>query len=138
MKQLILAATLGLAACATEPVPRQEAVLHGQLPPIQREYRAMIVGWSRTYYATPRAIASPRISDPVPIRDGSGRLMYLICVSAQNLGRGGAPAGPELHAFGLGPNFFTAPQNRNGSTLVAQDCIDRPLTYRPFPELARG
>lgn len=138
MKQLLLCAIFALAACAPDTLPQQEAVGYSTLPPVQRDYKTLIANWGRNYYASPRAIASPAISDPVLIRDSLGRLLWLVCVRAENLGRGGAMPGPEVQAFGFAPNFFSAPLNRNGVSIVSDYCAEHPLTYRPFPELARG
>lgn len=126
---LTLAGPLGLSACMDGL--EQRAVVAGDLPPIDKEYRGSIVAWARSYYPAPRQIRAARISDPVLARDSTGRLVWLVCVEATT------PAtGPERQAFGFAPNYVSAPLARREASLTRDDC-ERPLAWRAFPQLDR-
>lgn len=115
----------------------QEAVAYGSLPPIERGYPARIALWARSFFVDPAAIAGSMISDPRLIRDGSGRLLWLVCLEAPNPLTTPPPARTQRHAFGFAPDFFTAPQERRGSSLTYEACDDPSLAWRPFRERAR-
>lgn len=132
-RRLTLLAMLALSACGT-PALHQEAVGPGALPPITADYRGSILAWARRSYVDRRTLAHPRLSEPELIRDSSGRLLWLVCLEVENRGR----PDPDLRAFGFAPNYFSAPLQRNGSSLVADYCRERRLAWTPFPELLRS
>lgn len=113
----------------------QQEVDGGTLAPITGEYRGMIVRWARRYYAEPKAIGPAAISDPVLVRDGTGRLLWLVCLEIPNPPVRTMPGAPERLAFGFSPEMFSAPHERNRTTLSRTDCESRPLAYRPFGDL---
>jgi hypothetical protein len=125
----------GLAACQDSTAPQQLDVGAATLPPIAKDYRAQIVDWARGFYRDPRTLQGTQISDPILIRDETGRLLWQVCIVADARGPDGRYMGPQRQAFGFAPNYFSAPLQRNNSTLIRENC-DRPLTWRPFPELS--
>jgi hypothetical protein len=127
----------GLGACQSAQAPDQLAVSPGDLPPIQADYRTRITAWARGFYAEPHTLRSTEISDPVLIRDQTGRLLWLVCISADSRASGGGYRGPQRQAFGFAPNFFSAPLERNKTTLIREDCDEHPLVWRAWPELQR-
>ena len=130
---LLLLAMLAITAC-TSPHLDQKAVGFGQLPPITREYRARILSWARHFYVETRPPGPAVISDPVLIRDATGRLLWLVCVEAPS----GLPR-PERLAFGFAPaDYFSAPLERRGATLTPETCGEHPLAFRPFPAFGRS
>jgi hypothetical protein len=133
----VLLAMVGLTACQGVGAPDQLAVSPGDLPPIQADYRARIVAWARGFYAEPRGLRSTEISDPLLMRDRTGRLLWLVCIAADSRERGGDYRGVQRQAFGFAPGIFSAPLERSRSTLIRQDCDEHPLVWRPWPELAR-
>lgn len=135
--RLLLSSALALAAASAASGQEQTAVGQGTLPPIQRDYKDRILAWSRTYYADSRSIRSAAISDPVLIRDDKGRLLWLVCVEAASSAPTARPDAVR-HAFGFAPNYVSAPQSRNGATLVRGACDERSLAWRPFPALGRS
>jgi hypothetical protein len=132
-----LFAALLLGAAAPAGAQDQEAVAFGSLPPIERGYRSRIAAWARNFFVDPTALRGLAISDPLLIRDGSGRLLWLVCLEAQNPLTAPPPKRTERHALGFAPDYFTAPQERRGSSLNFQICDEHPLVWRPFRELAR-
>jgi hypothetical protein len=130
---LAVSGVMGLAACQSTD---QTAVVAGDLPPIAPDYRVRITTWARGFYADPQSLRETRISDPKLIRDGTGRLLWLVCIEADARGDG-RHMGPQRQAFGFAPNYFSAPLERNRATLVRQDCDDPTLAWRPWPELQR-
>lgn len=133
----ILLASLLLGLAGPAPAQEQEAVAYGSLPPIPRDYRARIATWAQTFFVDPAALRGMSISDPMLIRDGTGRLLWLVCLDARNPLTTPPPARTERHAFGFAPGFFTAPQERRGSAITYETCDERPLTWRPFQLSAR-
>ncbi len=130
-KRLIILVALGLA-CTGARAQDQEALGLGALPPISPEYRDRIARWSRYYFPQPGAFRGSRVSDPVLIRDGAGRLLWLVCVEAGNVSRSTRPSASTRYAFGFAPGYFTAPRQRNGSPLINGACDERALAFRPF------
>lgn len=133
--RLALLALLGLSACAS--APEQEAVGLGELPPISRDYKGQVIAWAQGFFADRRALRQPVLSEPVLIRDSTGRLLYLVCLEVVNTASGARADGPERFALGFARNYFSAPLQRFGSSLTNQFCDERPLAFRPFPEIAR-
>lgn len=134
---LVLVAGLLLTGqvVAQEAAPGQLDIGPGSLPPLDKAYRNQIVDWARNFYVDPGSLTETEISDPVLVRDTTGRLLWQVCIVANARGRDGRYMGPQRQAFGFAPGFFSAPLNRNKSTLIREDC-DRPLTWRPWPQLA--
>lgn len=131
---LILAAGSGLAGC--EAAGRMDGVARGDLPAIRRDYRNVIVRWAEGFYAQPRDVRRARISDPELTRDGTGRLVWLVCVEADvNLRDGRSDR--QVVAFGFTPGDVSAPLQRDRSAVINGYCGERALAYRPFPALAR-
>lgn len=126
----------GLAACQGAG-PGPGLVAAGDLPPITPDYRKRIATWASEFYAEPRSLRGTQISDPVLMRDRTGRLLWLVCIEADARAAGGGYMGPQRQAFGFAPNYFLAPLERNNATLVRQDCDASPLIWRPWPELQR-
>jgi hypothetical protein len=106
----------GTGSCRLRRRGRIEAVAPGDLPPIRRDYRDLIVRWADGFYAPPRDVRRAGISDPTLVRDATGRLAGLSAsrlTSALRDGRsdrqvvafgftpgrpvGAAPAGPLRH-----------------------------------------
>lgn len=110
--------------------PDQRAAMPGSLPPIARDYRAKIAEWARRYYVEPAALRDAALSDPVLTRDGTGRLLWLVCLDVD---AGPAAGGRQLQAFGFAPNYVSAPLERSGSSLNREDCTRTPLTWRNWP-----
>ena len=134
---LAIMGLVGLAACQGTSRPDQLAVSAGDLPPITPDYRVRITDWARGFYAEPHSLRATEISDPVLIRDRTGHLLWLVCIAADSRQKGGDYRGPQRQAFGFAPNFFSAPLERNKTTLVRQDCDEQPLVWRPWPQLQR-
>ncbi len=128
-----LAVAIGGGAVAQE----QRELGPGHLPPIARDYKNQIAAWSRVFFADPKAIRDVLASDPVLIRDGTGRLMWLVCVQADNTYPYASQPQPNRYAFGFAPNYFSAPNERRFSTLTRDDCDLRSLTWRPFRTASR-
>lgn len=135
--RLLLLASLALGSASAASAQDQEAVAFGSLPPIQRDYRTKIASWARTFFVEPAALTGMTISDPLLIRDGTGRLLWLVCLEAHNPRTSPPPARTERHAFGFAPNYFTAPQERRGSSLTYETCYEHTLAWRPFRDTAR-
>ena len=133
---LAMSGLTGLAACQST-TPDQTAVAAGDLPPIAPDYRTRITTWARGFYAEPQRLQGTRISDPKLIRDGTGRLLWLVCIEASARERGGNQMQTQRQAFGFAPNYFSAPLERNRATLVRGDCDDPTLAWRPWPDLQR-
>lgn len=129
-----LAIPILLAAGSPARAFDQNAVALGGLPPIAHDYKARISKWARTYYADPRAVGPAMVSDPVLVRDGTGRLLWLVCFEAANASPSARSTAPERFAFGFAPNYVSAPLDRRGATLLRADCEERPLAWRPFRE----
>ena len=133
LRRLTLLAMLTLAAC-TPPRLDQEEVGFGRLPPITRDYRARILSWARHFYVGIRPTGPASISDPLLIRDATGRLLWLVCVETPSV----LPR-PERLAFGFAPaDYFSAPLERRGATLTPETCGEHPLALRPFPAFGRS
>ena len=128
----LLGLAVALAASGVSASVIQEEVDGGSLPPINDDYRAMIARWARRYYAEPRSVGPAAVSDPVLVRDGTGRLMWLVCLEVPTPPRRTVPGAPEFLAFGFSPDIFSAPHERYRTTLSRSDCEARPLAYRPF------
>jgi hypothetical protein len=120
----------GLAACQSGP--DQFAVSAGDLPPIVPTYRTQIATWATGFYAEPASLRALQISDPVLMRDRTGRLHWLVCIEADARQRGGDSMGVQRQAFGFSPSGMSAPLDRKGSTLVREDCDEHPLVWRPW------
>lgn len=125
---------LGLAGCS--PAGPGGEASRADLAPIAPDYRKSIVVWARGFYADPHSLRGVMISDPVPARDGNGRLLWLVCIEADARGRDGAYLGSERQAFGFAPNYVSAPLERRGASLTRDDCGTRALTWRPWSGLA--
>lgn len=128
-RTFLAAASVLLCASGATAFDQRE-IGTGRLPPIQRDYVATIVSWGHAFFADPRALAGASISAPVLIRDGTGRLLWLVCVEAPNAGPDLRTGGIQRHAFGFAPNYFTGPKERRQSTLTRDDCDARPLAWR--------
>lgn len=131
---LILVSSLGLAACAA--VPGQETALPGDLAPIARDHRGWIAAWAGRH-GLREELRGALISDPLLIRDSTGRLLWLACLDLDPSRREPAGLRPRLHAFGFAPNYTTAPLERAGSPLNWEICTEHPLAWRPFQVEAR-
>ena len=133
--------SLALLAWAAALVPAhaldQEAVGLGEMPPLSPDYKTRIVEWAKFFFPDPRTLRSATLSDPVVIRDQSGRMLWLVCVEAENTAATAGPIGPQRYAFGFHGAYMTAPRVRASSPLVNQRCDEQPLSYRPFRELVR-
>jgi hypothetical protein len=137
---------LALAGCvATAPT----LVERTDLPPIPTDYRSRISTWARGFFADPHSLRNVRISEPVPLRDSTGRLLWLVCLQADASTAGGAPLGDRLFAFGFvkGPpdidgkpqeGLFSAPLRRGDVRIGAEDCTGLPLSWSPWPDLGRS
>lgn len=130
-------AALSLALCGSAVAQDQRELASGSLPPISRDYKARISSWGRQYFVEPRAVTGATISDPVLIRDGTGRLVWLVCVEATNTAQTARP-GPSRFAFGFAPNYFSAPVERRYATIMRTDCDERQLVWRPFTGFTRS
>jgi hypothetical protein len=130
--------TLALAISTAALGQEQREIGAGSLPPIQRDYKARISSWARQFFVAPRAVTGATISDPILVRDGTGRLLWLVCVEATNTAPTARLPGPDRYAFGFAPNYFTAPVERRGATILRTDCDERQLVWRPFPGFARS
>lgn len=128
----LLASLLFAAVAPPAAAQDNEAVASGSLPPIERTYRDRIVVWARGFFAQPASLGRLAISDPVLIRDSSGRLLWLVCLDAENPTTSPPPYRTERHAFGFARDFFTAPLERRGSSLTFQTCDEHALSWRPF------
>ena len=137
MRSLTFAMTLLLALAAAAHAFEQKEVGLGALPPISRDYRSKITKWAKTYYSEPRAVGGAMLSDPILIRDGTGRLLWLVCFEAANGSAAARTPAPERFAFGFAPNYVSAPLDRRGATILRSDCEERPLAWRPFREFGR-
>lgn len=135
MKRSACLVLLALAGCMAPP--SQYVVAPGDLPPIARDFRRSILAWAKLYYAEPASVRGGAISDPVLVRDDTGRLLWLVCIEADAALVDGGRTGLVRQAFGFAPNYVSAPLARNGATLTRQECDAPALTWRPFPELAR-
>ena len=129
-RAVLVALGLSIAGGAAAQVQRE--VGPGHLPPIARDYKNQIVAWSRAFFADPAAVRGTLLSDPVLIRDETGRLLWLVCLQADNTYPYAREPQPDRHAFGFAPNYFSAPNERRFSTLTRDDCDARRLTWRPF------
>lgn len=107
------------------------------LAPIARDYPARISRWASNFFADRNALAGASLSSPVLLRDGTGRLLWLVCLRAPNAGPDPRTGGVQVHALGFAPNYFTAPQQRMRATLTRDYCDERPLAWRPFHARAR-
>lgn len=121
----------GLGGCLSPPEQRRAET--GDLPPIEAGYRARIAEWSRSFYAEPASLRGAAISDPIIVRDESGRLLWLVCFEADAALRDGGRTGPVRQAFGFAPDYVSTPLARRGASLTRADC-DGALTWRPFVE----
>lgn len=134
----LFAIVASLAATAPAIAFEQRELGAGHLPPITQGYQAQIVRWSGRFFADRNAaLAGSSLSAPVLIRDGTGRLLWLVCLQAPNAGPDPDTGGYQRHAFGFAPNYFTAPQERRRATLTRDYCDERPLAWRPFGASAR-
>lgn len=136
MRLLTFALPILLAVGSAQAFEQEEVGL-GQLPPISRDYKAKITKWARGYYREPRAVTAAMLSDPVLIRDGTGRLLWLVCFEAANGSPSALSPSPERFAFGFAPDYVSAPLDRRSATLGRPDCDERPLAWRPFREFGR-
>lgn len=102
------------------------------LAPITKDYPARITQWAATYFADRNALAGASISAPQLIRDGTGRLLWLVCLEAPNAGPDPRTGGRLRQAFGFAPNYFSAPQERRRATLTRDYCDERSLAWRPL------
>ncbi|HMO29277.1 hypothetical protein [Enterovirga sp.] len=131
--RVFTAAALALLSAGPSLAFDQREVGPGRLPPIPRDYAATIASWGRFFFADPNALAGASLSAPVLIRDGTGRLLWLVCLEAPNAGPDPRTGGVQRHAFGFAPNnYFTAPEERRQSTLTRDYCDERPLAWRPL------
>lgn len=137
MRSSKLAIPLLLAFGASTQAFEQHEVGLGTLPPISRDYKARITRWARTYYLEPRTVGGAMLSDPVLIRDGTGRLLWLVCFEAATGSAASRSPAPERFAFGFAPGYVSAPLDRRGATILRADCDERPLAWRPFREFGR-
>ena len=135
---LLLAAVLIIQGAPAARAQVQEDVAAGGLPPIESGYKARIVAWAGRTFAAPRALRAAEISDPGLIRDGTGRLLWLVCIQVVNDAATARSAAPERFAFGFAPGYFSAPLQRVGATLRRTDCDGQALVFRPFRELGRA
>lgn len=134
-KWLSLVGLLVLSACGVSP--SHEALLGAPFPPISRDYRAQIIAWAGHFYDDPHSLRATRISDPVLIRDSTGRLLWLVCIDADARARNGGYLGPTREAFGFAPNYMSSPLQRNGATIIRQSCDEHPLVWHRWPALER-
>ena len=125
------AAALALAASPALALDQRD-VGAGHLPPITRDYAAKIAAWGTHFYADPNALLGASLSRPVLIRDGTGRLLWLVCLEAPHAGPDVNTGGVQRHAFGFARDYFSAPQERRRSTLTRDYCDERPLAWHPF------
>lgn len=107
------------------------------LAPIARDYPSRISRWATGFFADRSALAGASLSSPVLVRDGTGRLLWLVCLQAPSAGPDPRTGGVQRHAFGFAPNYFTAPQQRMRATLTRDYCDERPLAWRPFHAAVR-
>lgn len=111
----------------------QREVGPAYLPPIARDHAAKIASWGAHFYADPNALAGASISAPQLIRDGTGRLVWLVCLDAPNAPPDLRLGGVQRQAFGFAPNnYFSAPNERRRATLTRDYCDERPLAWRPL------
>jgi hypothetical protein len=115
----------------------QREVGPAYLPPITRDHGAKIGAWGAFFFADPQALAGSLISSPVLTRDGTGRLLWLVCLEAPHAGPDPRTGGVQRHAFGFAPNYFSAPQERRRATLTRDYCDERPLAWRPLQRSVR-
>jgi hypothetical protein len=125
LNRLTLLPVLLLGGCITGP--DQRAVELGDLPSISSDYRARIAGWARGYYLDQGGLRDAALSDPVLMRDSTGRLLWLVCL---DLDAGPQAGGRQLHAFGFAPGYESVPLRRSGASLTREDCAQRPLAWR--------
>ncbi|WP_375460998.1 hypothetical protein [uncultured Enterovirga sp.] len=137
LRPVLLASLLYGATAVGASAQDQEAVGFGSLRPIERGYGARIATWAKGFFVEPAALRGLSISDPILIRDGTGRLLWLVCLEARNPLTTPPPARTERHAFGFAPDYFTAPQERRGSSLTFQTCDEQPLVWRAFRDTTR-
>ncbi len=88
---------------------------------------------ARGFYAEPESLRGLQISDPVLMRDRTGRLLWLVCIEADARQRGGDYMGVQRQAFGFAPTVsMSAPLDRKSTTLVREDCDEHPLAWRTW------
>ena len=134
-KRLSLLGLLALCACGISP--SHETLQGATLPPISRDYRTRILAWAGHFYDRPHTLRSTQISDPILIRDSTGRLLWLVCIEADAQARDGRYLGPRRQAFGFAPDYMSSPLERNGATIIRQTCDEHPLVWHRWPALAR-
>lgn len=126
---------LGLTGCVGTPTA---IVDRSELGPVPRDYRATIAAWARDFFAEPESLRSLAISEPVPARDGTGTLLWLVCLDADARAVDGRYLGPKRFAFGFTKaGAFSAPLQRTGARVAAEDCDRLPLAWQPFSLTAR-
>lgn len=130
--RLLLAAAIALLVASPALALDQREVGPGRLPPITRDYGAKIETWAARFFADRRALDGASLSAPLLVRDGTGRLLWLVCLEAPNTGPDPRTGGVQRHAFGFAPNYFTGPQQRMRATLTRDRCDEQPLAWRPF------
>lgn len=139
MARLRILSALALAGAMAAPALAfdQRELGPVSLAPITRDYPSRISRWASNFFVDRNALAGARLSSPVLLRDGTGRLLWLVCLDAPNAGPDPRTGGVQRHAFGFAPNYFTAPQQRMRATLTRDYCDERPLAWRPFHGRAR-
>lgn len=109
-----------------------------ELNAVPADYRAKITVWARGFFDDPHSLRSARISDPLPMRDGTGTQLWLVCLEADAKAADGRYLGPQRFAFGFTKlGVFSAPLQRTGSRVSTRDCDSFPLAWAPWPALER-
>lgn len=134
----LLAASITLLVASPALAFDQTEVGPAYLPPIARDHGAKIGSWARTFFADRNALAGAKVSAPVLIRDGMGRLLWLVCLETPNAGPDPRTRGVQRHAFGFAPKYFSAPQQRARADLTRDRCDERSLAWRPFQASERS
>jgi hypothetical protein len=136
LKRSLLALLLGLTACVNTETTLTD---RSDLLPLGEDYKPKIVGWAKDFFYDPRSLRGVQVSEPVPVRDNTGRLMWLVCMEADAKQANGAYMGPQRFAFGFTrAGYASYPLQRVEARIAKRDCDQLPLVWRrPWPALER-
>lgn len=111
------------------------AAAGAQARPATPSERQAIVQWAVRTLPDPYEIRSTAISDVVPVTGRDGTPIQVICVQMNVRNGFGGYTGTDHTAFTVTPEGLRAPGIR--SQVDTSTCYQRPIAYRPFPELGR-